>query len=753
MLELTAPSFYVAVNGDDSWSGTLPEPNAGNTDGPFRTLDRARLAVRELKPHDPTDNTSTTRHLRRFDVIVEIRGGVYRLDKTVVFDVEDSSHWNKRIVYKAFENEKPVFTSASPIEGWKLTGESVSEAAVGKVWEADLPDDVGLCTALFDESGLLPRSRSELFYPALENSYESVQNQEPLPMTGNPNIDGLNENMKRRYIFRYPEGFIKKWDNISDVEMYSRPRSSTMNLLPLQYVDDITRTAYVSVSGTVPFSSFNRKPTLAVENRIEYIYGAGQWAVDTKKKKIYLWPRTSEPSGIYAPTLKELIRVEGIGDLIGAKDVPAQGIMFRGLTFTCAKRDTWTLNDASTQHDWGMLDKPDALVRFKNAWRCGVEDCVFTLSGGSGIRFDNYAQYCFVVGCELSYLGQSGVDIYGYGPGTKDVNMFNYVINNVIHDLGLLYHHGNGVNIFQSGENRIAHNHIYNMPRVAICLNGVRIQYYTNPSLRDQREFGKSMRWNEIDLPVHKWEDVIKYTHSRNNIIEYNDVEHCLMKLSDGSSINASGCGPGNIFRRNYVHHIYSAPGEGLAGAVRTDDDQLDTYLVENVIAHTNCSAYEFKRQNYFNNNIIYDVDPDRMMGYTINWGMPGHGSFEKNIYIDIFGDSYIFGNIYQIAEAGTMSIDKNMYFRYEGDRRVTRSDYHFYKVWGGADKKLPLNEDLNVLKDIGHDVSSTYGVDPLLVDPEHDDFRLSDDSPAHKLGILSLDIRQTGPQGKYKRK
>lgn len=38
--------FYVSVNGSDSWSGTLAEPNAQGDDGPFATLPRARDAVR-----------------------------------------------------------------------------------------------------------------------------------------------------------------------------------------------------------------------------------------------------------------------------------------------------------------------------------------------------------------------------------------------------------------------------------------------------------------------------------------------------------------------------------------------------------------------------------------------------------------------------------------------------------------------------------------------------------------------------------
>ena len=41
--------FYVSTQGNDSWSGRLPQPNAAGGDGPFATLHRARNAVRELK--------------------------------------------------------------------------------------------------------------------------------------------------------------------------------------------------------------------------------------------------------------------------------------------------------------------------------------------------------------------------------------------------------------------------------------------------------------------------------------------------------------------------------------------------------------------------------------------------------------------------------------------------------------------------------------------------------------------------------
>ena len=40
--------FYVAVNGNDLWSGRLPEVNTQRTDGPFATLKAACKAARKL---------------------------------------------------------------------------------------------------------------------------------------------------------------------------------------------------------------------------------------------------------------------------------------------------------------------------------------------------------------------------------------------------------------------------------------------------------------------------------------------------------------------------------------------------------------------------------------------------------------------------------------------------------------------------------------------------------------------------------
>ena len=45
-LENPPRKLYVAPNGNDSWSGTLPVPNAQGNDGPFKTLQRAKEDIK-----------------------------------------------------------------------------------------------------------------------------------------------------------------------------------------------------------------------------------------------------------------------------------------------------------------------------------------------------------------------------------------------------------------------------------------------------------------------------------------------------------------------------------------------------------------------------------------------------------------------------------------------------------------------------------------------------------------------------------
>ena len=128
--------FYVSTQGNDSWSGTLAEPNATKTDGPFLTFGQAQKAVRELKSKVffPKDAPIEKRWIgsphplgRGKDILVYIRGGQYGLKQTLVFRPADGGErvetnlptgafeYHKLkdhyVTYAAYPGEKPVILS------------------------------------------------------------------------------------------------------------------------------------------------------------------------------------------------------------------------------------------------------------------------------------------------------------------------------------------------------------------------------------------------------------------------------------------------------------------------------------------------------------------------------------------------------------------------------------------------------------------------------------------------------------------
>ena len=46
-LGVQAADYYVATDGSDAWSGKLGAPNAGRTDGPFGSIEKARAVIRK----------------------------------------------------------------------------------------------------------------------------------------------------------------------------------------------------------------------------------------------------------------------------------------------------------------------------------------------------------------------------------------------------------------------------------------------------------------------------------------------------------------------------------------------------------------------------------------------------------------------------------------------------------------------------------------------------------------------------------
>ena len=129
---------------------------------------------------------------------------------------------------------------------------------------------------------------------------------------------------------------------------------------------------------------------------LEALDEPGEWVLDTTVRKLYLWPRNGREPGdeVVAPRLTELVRVEGQIDYDGPSDTPVRGVAFRGLTFTQADRWPWEAGKTGwgLQHDWEMFDRPTAMLRFRGAESCQVDNCRFVDSGSAGVRLDLHCQ-------------------------------------------------------------------------------------------------------------------------------------------------------------------------------------------------------------------------------------------------------------------------------------------------------------------------------------------------------------------------
>ncbi|CAA6677957.1 MULTISPECIES: right-handed parallel beta-helix repeat-containing protein [unclassified Lentimonas] len=692
---IESADFYISTEGSDQWSGTLDLPNADRSDGPFATLSRARDAVRELKQSRPAK-----------DIVVQIRGGLYPLSETVIFGVEDSGEGAATITYEAYPEELPVFSSGKKIESWKKVSgplPGLPEIAQDEVWVTDISEQF---FTLYDEQGLLPRARSDGFIPLEGGSTDRVH---------------------------YPEGTLKNWSNLEDVELVIRPHHAwVVNILPLKSVNEQKQMAHTSIIASYAMSPLHYLPNLEscwVENVLEALDQPGEWVLNTQEQKLYLWPRSQ--SSVLFPQLIELIRVEGDIDEEGAQDIPVRNLVFKGLTFSHGERYSMNKGDTGLQHDWDFQDKATAMLRFRGAENCAVENSRFMHTGGGAIRFDLHAQNNRVVGNLIEHIGGTGVLLCGYGPGTKDVNRNNLVYNNHINHTGQIYSHSPGILVWQSGENRVANNLIHHQPYAGIIISGVITDFFH----RWKREMSPSIRWHEVEGERGKRsiDEVRPYLHTHDNQIEYNEIHHVMQELNDGNAIYIRGAGPNNVIRGNYIHHMLSSTV--MQAAIRTDGGQRDTLITENLIYKCVSQGMQVKLNNRAINNFIIDI-------------LPGtHDGKKRQVYIKLY-EGPMTGGAYE-RNVFYHSGDKTKFY-HEGKSHRTEvgayakdadTDYNIYYCVGDPAVSQAV---LDKKQQEGVDAHS-LAVDPLFVDLENGDFGLLPESPALTLGIKPFDLSKVG--------
>ena len=707
-------------------------------DGPIATLNDARLRVRELKEKHPGQ-----------PIEVLIKGGAYPLRETVVFGVEDSGTEGAPIVYKAAPGEEPVFSGGVSITQWeKLTAapKGVSEKARGKLWVAELPKEAGqketeeqrMIRSLYDGQTLLKRARSDGFkYADVEK--ENDFNRQGKKLTSLLEYEGKPVAPFDRTIF-YRDNDIKDWSNPGDIELILKDRPWLANIIPLERVDTDKKIAHLAIDPT--YQPTDPKRRYWVENAIEYLDEPGEWVVNSQEGRIYMWPeKDMADMNVIAPLLQEFIRIEG------SEDGPfASHLRFQGLTFTHGVRDTLLKDDRGLQHDWEMYDKGNAVVRFRFAEDCEFSSCVIKSSSGTGVRLDLHSQRIKVASNHLHHLGGGGIVLSGYGPGTKDANKNNVVHDNYIHHIGQLLMHSPGIFIAQSGYNTITHNTIREVPYNGIVVSGCRPhEFYLVKRIPFRRAWVSSIRFDECEPFIKKGlaaksqnrlAHFLPLLHARENKIVMNDISRTLLKLHDGNAIYFSAMGENNWVERNYLHQNHDT-----AGAIRLDDNPSFTIIRENVITESERGLGLKGPADVINNFIFTETF---LRGRTLPGWLGGTKKTlpQQNIFMPPASSKSSNGLYLTDHRATNRPFYKNLP-KMENSIYFTRNTTEPYVP------KAELGQDLFAGQ------PATPGADPvklLYADPMFDEkamkeglYRFLEGSPAAKLGIKPIDLREVG--------
>lgn len=485
---------------------------------------------------------------------------------------------------------------------------------------------------------------------------------------------------------KFKPGDIKKeWAEDGDVEVVALLAWADLRM-QIRAVDETNHVA--TLSGDPRPSNKENNAQYYIENAPDALDRAGEWYLDRKTGVLTYWAEPGEnpdKAETVAARLTELIRLRGDFDAGN----PVRHVVFRGLTFSYTDWELSPAGYADTQAAVGVHGD----IRAEGAVDCLIEDCLFTCLGGYALEFGRGCRRIRIVGNEMFDLGAGGIRLGEptLREGEFDQNNNHIVTDNHMRGLGLVYPAAVGVIIFHSGNNRIAHNRIHDL-------------YYTAISV--------GWNWGYRETPCH------------DNVIEFNHL-HDIGKglLSDMGAIYTLGPQKGTVLRNNLIHDVNASTYGGWG--LYTDEGSSYILLESNIVYRCKSAGFHqhYGRENIVRNNIFaYNREHQLMRSREED-----HISFTFRNNIVFFDSGDLLGSNWSNDK---FVMDENLYF----DARPEA--YPETMRFAGA--------TLDEWRKRGHDAKSLIA-DPLFINAERYNFRLSTDSPALRLGFKQIDVNRVG--------
>lgn len=698
--------YYVSTKGSDGFSGLVEKPNAMGTDGPLKTVQAAIQKLTALRREGKFTKGAV-------EILVE--PGIYSSPEPLVLGLESLGNPDL-----AIEIRKNGEGEARFVGGYNLTGAVPA-----------------------GEKGIYKIDLTAQSYPAMQVK-DLYCNGQRLRKARYPKYDAKNPYgagwlfVPGKQVNIYQKGFgdplqfkcsdprPSTWSHMDEVELFVFPRFNwNSDIVPVKSYDAQTQTVTLARPCSQAIYPTDR---FYFQNVREELTDPGEWYFDREHQVVYfIPPEDVDPATmtLTIPAADYVIKVEG-------EPLPAN---FSDGTYDQLD----ATSHAMVSMDWNS--EPIGYVTFRNLT---IECC------NRAAFFNWHAHHIQVIGCTIRNTGEHGVmslrgkhnriagcDIYDTGSmgvymsgGFRDPHQgfyrdcYSEIDNNYIHHVGRIRRGTCVIDILGVGI-RVSHNLIHDCSRTGIHARGNR------------------------------------------NVIEYNHIRHVNIETSDAAAINMCDRELSNHdskIRYNKIHDVLGLHlSEGkweprhFTFGIYLDDFTSGVDIYGNLIYRTPRGGIFIHGNQDVRvfNNVVLDADKDML--FLRRWGrgleferLGTHGmSMTRNTYKHNIVASHN-PNCAVYAVENCMNEDweidmkdnefnENLIYNYNGPLRLWVCQdlgYDVYDRWF---------EDFSVWQAKGHDTDSIFA-DPMFVDPEHDDYRLKDNSPAYQFGFEPLPIDQMGP-------
>lgn len=529
--------FHIAPNGSNEGPGTMEKP--------FATLERARDEIRRFRKMKAPE--------KYFYVVVH--GGRYRVTKTLELSAEDSEG-----LYRAADDEKPVFTGGIQVQGFTLVTDPavlarLPEEARGKVWQADLKaHGVGELKPLVlggfgSGRGFKTHPVNELFF-----------NGQPMTLARWPNEgfehiadivvdDGHTEHGRkgsRVGRFRYTGDRPARWKDDKDVWLYGYWFWEWADSYEKLAGIDLARKE-IALEPPYHKYGYRKQGTWCAVNLLSEIDRPGEWYLDREQRMLYFYaPSDPRKATVELSLLTEpFVRVE-----------KADHVGFIGLTWELGASDGIAIHGGNN---------------------CFLMGCIIRRGAGDGVEIQGGYRHG-ITSCDIESMGRGGARISG-GDRKSLITGGHGMIDCHIHHLSRIDHTYTPAVLLSGAGNEINGCLFHDIPSSAIRVAG-----------NDHR-------------------------------VERCEVYNVVTESDDQGAVDmhADPTFRGNQFRFNYFHHIGSwrTPKQGTPcgqAGIRLDDAISGTLVYGNIFYRCSSGQAGFGgvqihggKDNVIDNNMFID--------------------------------------------------------------------------------------------------------------------------------------------------